>query len=52
MTYIDDDGVEKICTYKTLAELKEKVESMLNDVYAKKDFIIVSLTNYDVLTTL
>ena len=46
---IDIDGEIKYREYKTETELDDYVEYLLNDAgYAKKDFIVVSIRDYNV----
>lgn len=46
---IDIDGEIKYREFKTETELDDYVEYLLNDAgYAKKDFIIVSIRDYNV----
>lgn len=48
LTTVDEYGNTVAYEAKDLPELDAKVEEMLNGVYAKKDFIIVEVKNYNI----
>ena len=48
MTTVDSEGNKIFYEAADLTELDEKVESMLNGKYAKKDFIIVQVKDYNI----
>lgn len=48
MKTVDEKNNEVILEIDTKEELDQKVEELLNGEYAKKDFIIVEMLDYDI----
>lgn len=48
LTEEDEDGNKKYYETDDIQELDDKVEEMLNGDYAKKDFIVVQVKEYNI----